>query len=198
MDISFSYRWAVSAIALVVFKLTANKVLSIRTALAGIKYVCSAYIVATLTYLRRDYPGRVLLWLKPFSPQAIVLGATFPRPGMGGYYAGKFSCTSHSLVRLPMQTCRHLVYRKFRVTSFASVEVSAAQQTFWIADAEAIKLVTSDRHIFKKDVAEYEVLNFGGANLVSVKESDWKRHRSVAMSAFNEASRLSLTPSDIF
>ena len=52
-------------------------------------------------------------------------------------------------------------------------------------------LVTSDRHIFQKDVAKYVVLNLGGANLASAEESDWKRHRSVAMSAFNEASRLS-------
>ncbi|KAF8545749.1 hypothetical protein OG21DRAFT_1382933, partial [Imleria badia] len=79
-------------------------------------------------------PGRVLLWINPFSPLALTLDATFPRPGMGGYYAGKFS-----------------LYKKFRVTCFASVEPYEARQTFWIADAEAMKLVTSDRHTFQKD-----------------------------------------------
>jgi cytochrome P450 len=89
---------------------------------------------------------------------------------MAGYYAGKFS-----------------PYRKFRATAFATVEVWAARSTFWFADHEAIKLITADRHIFQKDVAEYEILNFFGGNLVSAEGSDWKRHRSVAMSAFNEA-----------
>ena len=92
-----------------------------------------------------------------------------------------------------MQTRRHLVYKKFRATSFASVKLSGARHAYWTADAEAIKVVTSDRHTFPKDTAEYEMINFYGGNIISAKESDWKRHRSVAMSAFNEASRLSPT-----
>ncbi|KAF8556843.1 cytochrome P450 [Imleria badia] len=81
----------------------------------------------------------------------------------------------------------HVVYKKFRVTSFASVDLPGARTTFWIADAEAIKRVTSDRYTFQKDAVEYEMINFCGGSLLSAKESDWKRHRSVAMSAFNEA-----------
>lgn len=109
---------------------------------------------------------------------------------MGGYYAAKFSRTSLSLLSVALKTSRHLAYKKFRVTSFASVDMLAAQPVFWFADSEAIKLVTSDRYTFQKDVTQYEILNFCGGNLVSVEGSDWKRHRLVSMSAFNEASGL--------
>ena len=84
------------------------------------------------------------------------------------------------------------MYKKFGATSFAAVRISAAQQFFWLADPDAVKLVVSDRHTFQKDVVEYQILNIYGGNVVSVEGSDWKRHRSVAMSAFNEASSLSL------
>ena len=89
---------------------------------------------------------------------------------------------------MPLQTSRFLVYRKFGATSFASVRISAAQQLFWFADPEAVKIVASDRHTFQKDIVSYEMINFYGGNVVSVEGSNWKRHRSVAMSAFNEAS----------
>jgi cytochrome P450 len=148
------YRWAASLVALVVFKFTVEKALLIRTAFARIK----------------DYPGRVPLWLNPFGAVALVLGNSFPRPGMVGHYAGKFSS-----------------YKKFGATSIASVRISAAQQLFWFADPEAIKLVASDRHTFQKDIVSYEMINIYGGNVVSVEGSNWKRHRSVAMSAFNEA-----------
>ena len=93
-----------------------------------------------------------------------------------------------SLLRMPLQTSRFLAYKKFGATSFASVRISAAQQIFWFADPEAVQIVASDRHTFQKDIASYEVINFYGVNVISVEGSDWKRHRSIAMSAFNEAS----------
>ena len=81
-----------------------------------------------------------------------------------------------------------LAYNKFGTTSFASVGLSVARSFFWLADSDAIKCVSSDRHTFQKNVAEYEIINIYGGNVVSIEGSDWKRHRSVAMSAFNEAS----------
>ena len=99
-----------------------------------------------------------------------------------------FTTSSHVIVI--QQT--FLVYKKFGVTSFASVRLSTAQQFFWLADSEAVKLVSSDRHTFQKNVVEYEIINIYGRNLLSTEGSDWKRHRSIAMSAFNEVSCLSL------
>ena len=84
-----------------------------------------------------------------------------------------------------------LAYNKFGTTSFASVGLSVARSFFWLADSDAIKCVSSDRHTFQKNVAEYEIINIYGGNVVSIEGSDWKRHRSVAMSAFNEASYFS-------
>lgn len=40
------YRWAVTGIALVVFKFAVDNALSVRTAFARIKYVCSACTIA--------------------------------------------------------------------------------------------------------------------------------------------------------
>ncbi|KAF8137618.1 cytochrome P450, partial [Boletus edulis] len=148
------YHWVASAIALMAIKFAVDKALSIRTAFASIK----------------DCPGRILLWFNPFGTMFYVLGNKFLRPGMGGYFAAKFS-----------------PYKKFGATNFASVELLHAQPIFWLADPEALKIVTSDRHTFQKDIIQYEVLNFCGGNLISLEGTDWKRHRSVAMSAFNEA-----------
>ncbi|KAF8066025.1 cytochrome P450 [Lyophyllum atratum] len=59
--------------------------------------------------------------------------------------------------------------------------------TFWLSDADAIKTVHASRAIFPKDVEAYETLNIYGENMVGTEGADWKRHRSVANSAFNEA-----------
>ncbi|KIJ62164.1 hypothetical protein HYDPIDRAFT_182927 [Hydnomerulius pinastri MD-312] len=116
------------------------------------------------------YPGRRLLWIDPFHSLALVLAPFFPRPGSIGYYGGKLT-----------------FYKEFGSTVFASIRFLTAQQYFWVADAEALKIITSDRHTFQKDVAAYEALNFYGPNLVSTETTDWKRHRAVAMPAFSEA-----------
>ncbi|KAF8437970.1 cytochrome P450 [Boletus edulis BED1] len=148
------YRWAASAIALVVIKFVVDKALLIRRAFASTK----------------DCPGQIPLWFSPFSAMTALAGDKFPGPGMPGYYAAKFS-----------------LYKKFGATNFASVDLLQAQPIFWLADPEALKIVTSDRHTFQKDITQYEILNFCGGNLISLEGTDWKRHRSVSMSAFNEA-----------
>lgn len=195
-------RWVVSGIAVVALKFVVDRALLVRTAFAKIKYVLLPVSAPWFSSLRpdskanfhgRDYPGRAMQWCNPFGPLALVLGTIFPRPGMVAYYAGKFSRMPFSLLCMLFSTSTHLAYEKFGATSFASVWISTAQQFFWFADPEAIKIVVSDRHTFQKDVAQYEIINIYGGNLISTEGSDWKRHRSVAMSAFNEASCLSLT-----
>ena len=83
---------------------------------------------------------------------------------------------------------KQAVYRGFQNTAFAAIDIWAGQQTCWFADPEGIKIITADRHIFPESVAEYEALDVFGGNLLSTEGPDWKRHRSVAMSSFNEVS----------
>ncbi|KAH7887015.1 cytochrome P450 [Phlebopus sp. FC_14] len=116
------------------------------------------------------YPGRRLMWIDPFHPLALIVAPFFPPPGSIGYYGAKLT-----------------FYKEFGNTIFASVRFLTARPYFWVADAEAMKLVASDRHTFRKDVRAYEPLNIYGPNLVSTEMSDWKRHRTVAMPAFSEA-----------
>ncbi|EGO03674.1 hypothetical protein SERLA73DRAFT_101917 [Serpula lacrymans var. lacrymans S7.3] len=52
---------------------------------------------------------------------------------------------------------------------------------------EAIKAVTSDRIVFRKDAVTYEPLNIYGKNIVGTDQGEWKRHRTVAAPAFSEA-----------
>ncbi|KAG6377342.1 hypothetical protein JVT61DRAFT_15133 [Boletus reticuloceps] len=176
------YRWAASAIALVVIKFAVDKALLIRRAFASTK----------------DCPGHIPLWLSPFSIMTALAGDKFPGPGMPGYYAAKFSRTLQYLLRisLPMsniQYTRNLEPRISGLSTFCKLS-----PIFWLADPEALKIVTSDRHTFQKDTTHYEMLNFCGGNLISLEGADWKRHRSVAMSAFNEASSPSLANLSLF
>ena len=92
-------------------------------------------------------------------------------------------------LRTSLRTNNPLVYKRFGATSFASVGISITRPVFWLADSGAIKRVSSDRHTFQKNVVAGEIINIDGGNIITVEGSDWKRHRSVAMSAFNEASR---------
>ena len=56
----------------------------------------------------------------------------------------------------PASNRRHLTvyadYAKEGSTIIGSVILGSETPCFWIADAEALKTVTSDRHIFVKDV----------------------------------------------
>ena len=43
-------------------------------------------------------------------------------------------------------------------TILSSVVVSGAKSVYWLADAEALKIVTSDRYTFRKDIEAVRVL----------------------------------------
>ncbi|KAL0959590.1 hypothetical protein HGRIS_011299 [Hohenbuehelia grisea] len=118
----------------------------------------------------RDCPGGEILWTHPFRTFSIILGGNFPFPGHMGYYFAKFS-----------------IYAQYGSTCLSSIVFSDGTPLFWLADADAIKVVTTERLIFQKDVEAYETLNIYGPNMVGTEGSDWKRHRGVAKPAFNEA-----------
>ncbi|KAF4564500.1 hypothetical protein EYR40_010663 [Pleurotus pulmonarius] len=117
-----------------------------------------------------DCPGGEIMALHPFRTLSLVLGSHFPFPGQIGSYFGKFS-----------------LYQKYGSTCLSSIVFSNAIPTFWLSDADAIKVVSTDRTVFQKDVEAYETLNIYGPNLVGTEGLDWKRHRRIANPAFNEA-----------
>ncbi|EJC99090.1 uncharacterized protein FOMMEDRAFT_94151, partial [Fomitiporia mediterranea MF3/22] len=79
-------------------------------------------------------PGKHRLWIRPFQTLAIVLATYFPPRGWLAHFGGKFS-----------------PYAKEGSTILSSLIVWDGTPTFWLADAEAIKAVTSDRHAFRKE-----------------------------------------------
>ncbi|KAL0959591.1 hypothetical protein HGRIS_011300 [Hohenbuehelia grisea] len=117
-----------------------------------------------------DCPGGEILWVHPFRVLSIVVGSFFPFKGQIGHYFSRFD-----------------QYRSYGSTILSSVVFSGAIPIFWLADAEAIKIVSTERSLFPKDVAAYEALNIYGPSILGTEGSDWKRHRNVAKPAFNEA-----------
>jgi hypothetical protein len=52
------------------------------------------------------------------------------------------------------------VFRQYGSTALLSVALSDAMPIIWVADADAIKIITSDKHVFQKDVEAVRVLSF--------------------------------------
>ncbi|KAF8889572.1 cytochrome P450 [Infundibulicybe gibba] len=117
-----------------------------------------------------DWPGKSILWLHPFRSAAIALAPYFPFAGRIGYYYGGFS-----------------LYRKHGSTCLSSVVFWDSIPTFWFADADAIRAISTTRPAFQKDTVAYEAINIYGENMVGLEGSDWRRHRAIAKPAFNEA-----------
>ncbi|KAF5379088.1 hypothetical protein D9615_005915 [Tricholomella constricta] len=78
------------------------------------------------------------------------------------------------------------LFREYGSTCLSSVTFWKAIPTFWLSDADTIKTVHTSRAIFPKDVEAYETINIYGQNMVGTEGAEWKRHRSVANSAFNK------------
>nr|BAL05196.1 cytochrome P450 [Phanerodontia chrysosporium] len=81
-------------------------------------------------------------------------------------------------------------YRDFEafgmdIISATSV-VPTARNAFLVADPAAIKEITSSRTRFPKPVAQYRVLTFFGANIVTAEGDEWKRFRKITAPAFSE------------
>lgn len=90
--------------------------------------------------------------LHPFRTLSLVLGSHFPFPGQIGSYFGKFSC---KFIKKSSQWFAELflsVYQKYGSTCLGSIVFSNAIPTFWLSDADAIKVVSTDRTVFQKDV----------------------------------------------
>ncbi|KAF5341535.1 hypothetical protein D9758_012595 [Tetrapyrgos nigripes] len=115
-------------------------------------------------------PGGELVWFHPFRSSAPVLAPYFPPQGrIGNYY-------SH-----------YQAYKKYGSTVLGSVKFWGAVPTFWVSDPEGLKTISNNRTVFRRDVEGYEVVSVYGPNMVATEGEAWKRYRTVAKPAFNEA-----------
>ncbi|KAH9485051.1 Cytochrome P450 monooxygenase 124 [Psilocybe cubensis] len=58
--------------------------------------------------------------------------------------------------------------------------------TLTVADADAIKEMTSSRARFPKPVFQYKVLTFFGRNIVASEGEEWKKYRKISAPAFSD------------
>ncbi|KAF8804431.1 cytochrome P450 [Phlegmacium glaucopus] len=72
------------------------------------------------------------------------------------------------------------------VTSMVYAFPATDGPTLVLADAAAIKEVTSARARFPKPAREYELLSFYGRNIVVAEGEEWKKYRKIAAPAFSE------------
>jgi len=70
--------------------------------------------------------------------------------------------------------------------AFAMVSVWPSRTIIYLADATAIKEVTSSRARFPKPVEVYKVLSVFGRNIVASEGEEWKRFRTITAPAFSE------------
>jgi hypothetical protein len=161
-----------------------------------------------LLSINRVCPGGSLLWLQPFRTASIVFAPLFPFKGQMGYYFAKFSRMSTTSTRFELGIicfCSlqklwqhlHFLYRllerpsnllAFGCGSYQSHKHGSNRDiqgprgselgTFYTRMSGGLRLV------------QYEPLNIYGPNIVGTDGTDWKRHRTVANSAFNEVSWL--------
>jgi cytochrome P450 len=55
-----------------------------------------------------------------------------------------------------------------------------------VADATAIKAITSDRKVYPKPLELYRILAVYGENVVITEGDEWRKHRRIVGSSFNE------------
>ncbi|TDL22810.1 cytochrome P450 [Rickenella mellea] len=89
--------------------------------------------------------------------------------------------------RLHMASLQHKEFDRFGCDIISMVNVwPKPSVTLSIADAEAIKEITSARARFPKPIEQYGPLRIFGGNIIASEDEEWKRHRKVANPAFSE------------
>ncbi|KAL0572021.1 hypothetical protein V5O48_009942 [Marasmius crinis-equi] len=130
---------------------------------------CSA-IVKTLRELQ-SCPGRGRLLYDPFGGLSLAMDRFSPFKWHFHDYHAAFDLYSH-----------------YRSTILSSFVVWNGERYYWLSDADAIKTVCNSKTLFEKDLPVYEnFLNFWGSNIISTEGNEWKAHRGIAKTAFNEA-----------
>jgi cytochrome P450 len=83
---------------------------------------------------------------------------------------------------------RYDIYQELGSDSF--VLVSAAKNTIYTADAEAISQITTRRNDFPKPIEIYQGVDVYGKNVVSLEGQMWRHHRKVTSPPFTEKNNL--------
>ncbi|KIP01299.1 hypothetical protein PHLGIDRAFT_507626 [Phlebiopsis gigantea 11061_1 CR5-6] len=61
-----------------------------------------------------------------------------------------------------------------------------SRTNFYVADADAIREITTHRHRFPKPIEQYRLLTYFGGNIVASEGDVWKRYRRITAPAFSE------------
>ncbi|KLO13107.1 cytochrome P450 [Schizopora paradoxa] len=82
---------------------------------------------------------------------------------------------------------KHDDFKRYRTDIISIVSAwPRAKISFNLADAAAIKEVTSKRTLWPKPLELYEFPEMFGRNIVGTEGDEWKRHRNIAYPAFSE------------
>ncbi|EMD41758.1 hypothetical protein CERSUDRAFT_147048 [Gelatoporia subvermispora B] len=69
----------------------------------------------------------------------------------------------------------------------SAVTVAPKTRTAWyVANVDAVKIITESRTAFRKPVERYDVLGFFGKNVVITEGEEWKRQRRITAPLFSE------------
>lgn len=102
------------------------------------------HILVLIRYFVSSCPGKYILWTHPFDTVGLALLPMFPFSGYFGNFQVRFS-----------------YYARHGSTILSSVLIWSGTPIFWVADANALKVVTSDRSSFMKDLGNVSsVLSF--------------------------------------
>ncbi|KAI0732805.1 cytochrome P450, partial [Fomitopsis betulina] len=128
----------------------------------------TAYVFPNLAPSISDWPGLRYA----FGPDSLAMKLRIPY-----FSAGYFS----------LFTRKHRDFEEFDSDVVSSVSwFPTPGRVLMLADAAAIKEVTSDRVKFSKPLAMYKILMFYGSNVVVTEGEEWKRHRKISAPSFSE------------
>ncbi|EPS98786.1 hypothetical protein FOMPIDRAFT_1037349 [Fomitopsis schrenkii] len=134
-------------------------------ALWAVKYVVDWYAAVNAL---RNWPGLRYA----FGPDSLTV-----KPRIPYVSAGYFS----------VFTRKHRDFEEFDSDIVSSVSwLPTPGRVLMLADAAAIKEVTSNRVKFSKPLAVYKILKFYGSNVVVTEGEEWKRHRKISAPSFSE------------
>ncbi|KAG5731294.1 putative cytochrome P450, partial [Termitomyces sp. T112] len=81
---------------------------------------------------------------------------------------------------------KHRLFKQFGSDIISAISVWPSSTTLILADAAAIKEVTTYRSRFPKPVSQYTVLAFFGRNIVASEGEEWKKYRKISAPAFSD------------